>query len=115
MNNAIQTMLLQLRTLRKCGISTIFAPGVLQNETARREWCVKAVALLSGYDMDDFDQDEWKRVLEVVCAGNLTLTGTDEFTKDERERFQPLLRAAEGLFEVTCAQSEELAGRTINA
>ncbi len=113
MQNSIQSLIAQLRALRKCGISTIFAPGVLADAAARRQWSVKAVALLNGYTVEDFDGEGWKRVMTAISLDSMSLSGQEGFTPEERDLYQPLLQAAEELYEVVASQSSELAGRTI--
>ena len=113
MTNNISILVNQLRVLRKCGVSTIFAPWPHPEQFNRVEWAVKSVALLNGYDVSDFDNELWTRVLAVVGPGVLTLNHTEGFTPDERAEFDPLLASAAILLEEISGSTAELAGRTI--
>lgn len=109
----IQILITQLRVLRKCGISTIFAPWQQTDQSKRKEFSIKSVALLNGYEVDDFDSETWTRVLDVVDTGVFSLNQAAGFTDVERAQFEPLLESAKILLEAISGFTAELAGNTI--
>jgi len=117
-NARIEEPILQLRELRKCGISAVFRPSMTESRK-RNEWCLKAVALLAGLPIGKFDEDRWAALVNHVsaCEGDIvrTLFRKDGWSEAERAEFEPLLEAAYRLKQQVLTNTQELNGQTISA
>lgn len=111
----IQSLIAQIHLLGKCGISTMFSPAFGTDHAARREWSFKAAAVLSGFDLEEFETENWKRMIAIVRKEEIPerLYDADGFTKAEQLIFLPVLAGARQLYETAYSGSMQYAGSTI--
>lgn len=100
----IQPLLRQLRILEQCGISTSLNKNLSLSE--KKEWSLKAVALLDGYDIKDFENQAWKDLFDKVEKSESL--DTVQFSDEQEElKWRNMLDAASELMNAVNQRTED--------
>lgn len=102
-NSKVTEFIEQLRVLRKWGILPTMIPELAKTKDQKDEWCLMAIANLSGISSEDFKTKFWERVFVRVREEGLfavRLYQSDGFSQEDQETFAPLFNAALKLSEL---------------